>query len=562
MLIYLHVKNLALIDEIEVAFGPGLNILTGETGAGKSIIIGSINLALGGKLSKEMIRNGQSQALVELVFTTNNAHALAYLASLGIEAEGGEIVITRKVTEGRSSSRINKETCQVAQIRTLAAYLLDIHGQHAHQSLLYKEQQLLLLDAFAGEDVAKEKRAVADAYAVYKTRADRLKDFEIDEESRKRELSFLAFEISEIEAAGIRDGEDEELEARYKKIAHAKHIMDHLNLAYELTGYETNDGGGNQIGRAVKEVQSACAYDDTLTGLLSSLTDIDSLLNDFNRETAQYLSDLTFEDGEFARIEMRLDLLNQLKAKYGRTLTDVMDYRKRQEERKEVLLHFEEEKEEAGRLLAAAEEGLSAASAALSKKRFNTGVLLRKRIISELSTLNFAAADFDIVFTRASGYTANGFDEVEFMISANPGEPRRPLARVASGGELSRIMLAIKTILADKDETETLIFDEIDTGISGRTAQRVAEKMAVIALHRQVLCITHLSQIAAMADMHYLIEKSVGEGGTLTRIKKLERDRSEEELARILGGARITKAVRDNAREMKELATLYKEGLK
>lgn len=558
MLTNLHVKNLALIDEIEVEFGSGLNILTGETGAGKSIIIGSINLALGKKMSRDMIREGKDSALVELIFQTENPKVLEKLNKMELDSTDGQVIISRKFVENRSISKINGETCTVNQIKELAEDLLDIHGQHEHQSLLYRERQLEILDAFGGKEILSLRGNVENCWISYRTLQKEMKTYELDEEARSRELAFLEFEIQEIEDAALREGEDLELETRFKKMSNARKIAEGMNQVHNLTGYEGENGAGEQVGRAARELSQAAEYDGELAELCTMLNDIDGILNDFNREVSRYLDDLTFEEEEFYETEKRLDLLNHLKAKYGSSISEILEYQKKQSEKLEMLQNFEVRKAKVLSEYQKSEEILEKASDELSKKRQTYSKKLSADIIEELRELNFADVRFEISFTRTQQYGRDGFDMIEFLISTNPGEPVKPLAKVVSGGELSRIMLAIKTILADKDETETLIFDEIDTGISGRTAQKVSEKMARIGRNHQVLCITHLPQIAAMADRHFEILKYVEKQETITTIRPLSSEDSAQELARILGGARITDAVVTNAKEMQELAKVYK----
>ena len=519
MLTYLHVKNLALIDEAEVEFGPGLNILTGETGAGKSILMGSVNLALGQKMSREMLRDEEKPALVELIFQVDNPGCVERLKEKEISVEEGQIIISRKLTGNRSISRLNGEVCTAAQIREISSLLLDIHGQHEHQSLLYQDQQLKILDAYGKEAIQEKKQTVREYFQIWSQKKKELTSYQLDEETRKREISFLAFELQEIEEAGLRPGEDEELEKQYKKMSSSRNILEAMAA---VRGYTGNDNGAQDlVGRAVQETNRILGVDEALQQIASLLQDVESLLSDVNREVSDYVENMTFSEEEFYETEQRLNLLNRLKAK----------------------------------------EELAAVCGELSELRKNYGKQLEERIIQGLQDLNFLDVKFEINFEITEHYTANGNDKICFTISTNPGEPLRPLAKVVSGGELSRIMLAIKTILADKDETETLIFDEIDTGISGRTAQKVSEKMAVIGRNHQVICITHLPQIAAMADEHFEIAKKTDHQVTRTQIRLLDEDASVEEIARILGGAQITEHTMESAKEMKELARKKKEEL-
>lgn len=558
MLSSLHVKNLALIQEAEVEFGPGLNILTGETGAGKSILIGSINLALGKKLSREMIREGADSALVELVFETENPKVEQALKEMEIESLHGQVLIVRKITGSRSISKINGETCTTAQVRRIASLLLDIHGQHEHQSLLYTDRQLEILDAYGKEEIDPLRARVREAFRQWKELRDSLKEYELDEDARMREISFLEFEIREIDDAQLRDGEDETLEQAYRKMSNARNIVQALAAVRAMTGDGEGQSAGEQIGRAVRELSQIAGMDESLQQMQSSLLTIDDLLNDFNRELAGYMEEFTFSEEEFYETEKRLDEINRLKVKYGDSIPAIRRYQEEKQEKLEKMLHFEEQKEKLQKEEEKARQTLEECSQELSGIRCKYAGRLSKSIEEGLKDLNFLHVIFQIQFGRTAQYTENGFDTIEFRISTNPGEPVKALAKVVSGGELSRIMLAIKTILADRDETESLIFDEIDTGISGRTAQMVSEKMAQIGRRHQVLCITHLPQIAAMADQHFEIRKDVVDQDTVTRIHALDEESSVRELARMLGGAKITDSVLANAEEMKELARVQK----
>lgn len=556
MLVHLHVKNLALIQEVQADFGPGLNILTGETGAGKSILMGSVNLALGQKMSRGMIREGAPYALVELVFQVDSCTE-EKLKELDVFPEEGQVIITRKLMENRSISKVNGEASTAGNIKKIAALLLDIHGQHEHQSLLYPEKQMEILDEFGGGEILEKKEGVKGFYIEYSRLKKELESYQIDEEQRRREMGFLEYEIQEISQAQLKPGEDQELETVYRKLANGKKITEGLGSVYQITGYE-GEGMGAQMGRAMQKISQIREYDSELENIYSSMEDMDSLLNDLNRELSSYLSEFVFSDEEFQETENRLDLINHLKSKYGHTIEEILSYQGEKEKELERLENFQARKEELERKLEEQEMLLKKASQELTRCRKDWASMLEEKIIQSLQDLNFLNVEFHISFREKESYTAQGKDSITFMISTNPGEPVLPLQQVVSGGELSRIMLAIKTLLADKDQTETLIFDEIDTGISGRTAQKVAEKMKVIGENYQVLCITHLPQIASQADYHYLIEKNVENMETSTRIRRLSYDDSVEELARMLGGAKITDAVLQNAAEMKDLAQQQK----
>lgn len=552
MLAYLHVKNLALIDEAEVEFAPGLNILTGETGAGKSILMGAVNLALGQKMSKSMIRNPQKPGFVELVFQVSDASCLQLLREREIFVEDGQIIISRTITGNRSISRINGEVCNVTQIRELSSLLLDIHGQHEHQSLLYQEQQLKILDAYGKGLIFPLKDKVKRAYDEWSSVKKKLESYQMDEDSRKREIAFLEFELQEIEEANLIAGEDEELEARYRNALNSKQILETLDGVSQYLG---NDGGaGEFVGRALQALNHTGTVTNELQSLTQMLSDVESLMFDMQRETQNCMDTFTFSDEEFYEMEQRLNLLNHLKAKYGQSVEIILGYQKKKQNELDQLYHYEAYMEKLQKNLKEKEALLQTICLELSNRRKHYAKHLEDAIHNGLKDLNFLDVEFEIKFESLKHFTANGFDKIEFCISTNPGESVKPLAHVVSGGELSRIMLAIKSILADKDETETLIFDEIDTGISGRTAQKVSEKMAVIGRKHQVICITHLPQIAAMADAHFEIKKTVCSGETKTNIYPLSEEQSVQEIARILGGAEITQHTITSASEMKELA--------
>ncbi len=553
MLHTLYVKNLALIDEIEVDFREGLNILTGETGAGKSIILGSINLALGGRYSADMLRKEDEPGYVELTFFVENEAVMAQLKEKEIFPEEGMVTLSRKMIGKRSVCKINGEAVQISALKEAAAILIDIHGQHEHQSLLYKKNHLAILDAFAKENVGAVKERVSKAYHCYKNIQKELDSAQIDEKERNKEIGFLEFEIKEIAEANLQVGEDEALEEDYRRMLNGKKITGSLEEAY---GYTAGSGSNasDLLSRAIRSLQEAARYDERAAELYDQLSEVDSLLNDLNRELADYSSSLEFSEEAFYEIETRLNDINRLKAKYGNSISEILAYQAEKEARLTKLQDYDMYLQELQRKLDEAEKELGKESAVLTNLRKEAALTLKEVIREGLLDLNFLDVQFDICFDRFEHYTGNGLDDVEFRISMNPGEPVRPLGEVASGGELSRIMLAIKTVMAEKDQIETLIFDEIDVGISGRTAQKVSEKMALIGKSHQVICITHLAQIAAMADAHYLIQKGVFEGKTKTTIGLLDRAQEVEELARILGGAEITDTVMQSAAEMKELA--------
>ena len=558
MLQNIHVKNMALIDEADVDFGGHLNILTGETGAGKSIIIGSISTALGGKVSRDVIRKDAEYALVELNFKVNSPQILAELEKMEIPVDGDEVVISRRITGSRSVARINGELVSLPVLRQAAALLIDIHGQHEHQSLLYKKNHLGFVDAFAWDYLADIKKQAASAYQEYRTCKKTLDEADMDESSRAKELDFLKFEVSEIEDAMLKEGEDEELETTFKRMENGRKIAESTAASYAYTSGEAGSAS-ECLSRAIRELAPVSNLDETAGNLYSQLMEIDSLLNDFNHDLSDYQDSLEFSEDDYMTITERLNEINRLKTKYGTDIAGILDYGIKQQKKIQKLEDYENYIADLKRDLEQKEQKLEKVTKKLTKIRKEQAQIMEQAITEGLADLNFEDVKFSIAFEKSGSYSANGSDDVEFMISLNPGQPVRPLVEVASGGELSRIMLVIKSVMADRDEIPTLIFDEIDVGISGRTAQKVSEKMALIGRKHQVICITHLAQIAAMADHHFMIEKNVSDGQTKTSIRELKAEESTDELARILGGAKITDTVRQNAKEMQELAAQIKK---
>ncbi len=554
MLTNLHVKNIALIDEVEIDFEKGFNTLTGETGAGKSILLGSVNLALGGKYSSDLLRDPRKPGIVELVFEIDSEARKKELRELDIEPEDGQVVITRRFNDRKSVLRINGETVTIAKVREAAELLIDIHGQHDSQTLLNKKNHLRIVDLFGNRELEKSRAAVKEAWKEKKRLESELFSLRSHGGSRSREISFLQYEIQEIEEASLIIGEDEELEKRYRKMSHGRKISENLAAAYQITGYDSGEGCGSRIGAALRYLQEIEKYDEPLKELYEQLITVDSLLNDFNRELSDYAESAEFSEEEFYEVETRLNEINRLKEKYGADIPGILDSCEKKKEELQKLEAFDENVRLLEEQLSGAESRLERNALNLSKERKSVAARLEQRIQENLLDLNFLTVEFQIAFGELSCAGENGKDDVEFQISMNPGEPLRSLGRIASGGELSRIMLAVKSVMADEDGTETLIFDEIDAGISGRTAQKIAEKIARLANRHQIICITHLAQIASMADAHFFIEKNTDQGRTWTSVRKLNEKESVEELARIIGGAQITETVLESAAEMKLLA--------
>ena len=551
MLENLHVKNLALIEEEDITFLDGLHILSGETGAGKSIILGALGLALGGKVSKDMLRDPGKEALIEAVFRITRDSQRKQLAELDIEPYD-EVILSRKITESRSVAKINGEMVPAIKMKEVGDIFLDIHGQNDHQSLLHKKKHLEMLDEYAKNEVGPLKERMQTAYKTYATKQQEWKEANQLDGDREREISFLEYEIKEITEANLEIGEDARFENQYRRLSNSKRIMEALSEAYQQTS--GSDGASEQVGRAVQRLHQILSYDEALEPMFESLNDIDSLLSDFNRDLSQYMAETEFDEEMFAQIDGRLNEINRLKDKYGATIEDILAAKQEKEDRLEKLMHHEAYLAKLTQALNDAKKEAEDAAFALSGMRKRYAKELSGKVEEALMDLNFLDVHFSMEFLQTDHIGADGYDDAQFMIRTNPGEPIRPLKDIASGGEMSRIMLAIKTVLAEHDDIDTLIFDEIDAGISGRTAQAVSEKLHLVAKEHQVICITHLPQIAAMADHHYLIQKDVVGNETISSIEALSYHDSIKELARMLGGTTITQTVLDNAKEMKDLA--------
>lgn len=559
MLKYLQVNNLVLIKEAILEFSEGLNILTGETGAGKSILMGGVNLALGQSADRDMIAENAEYALVELCFEIESPIVRQKIEEMDFFVEeDNTVVISRRIMPQRSVFRINGETANKKQVKELAEYLLDIHGQHEHQSLLKKAKHAEVLDRFAGEQMERLLEDYSKEYHALLNVRKELAEQIVDDGARDREISLARFEQKEIEDAAIVLGEDEELEEKFSKMRNAGKIMESATLARRMLS-EEDSSAADLIGRALRELGSVCHLDGELERLYTQLSEVEGLLSDFGHDISAYCDTMEFSQEDFVNTQERLNILNHLKDKYGNTLEKVIAYKEKKEQEIEHLSNLDAYKEqllqEERKLLA---QTLSYAEQ-ISKLRREKGEELCKLLKEALLDLNFLHVELE--FSIRSGEEllgAKGYDDIELLLSTNPGQPLRPMGAVASGGELSRIMLGIKTTLADKDDIDALIFDEIDTGISGQTAWSVAEKLGTLSGHKQIICITHLPQIAAMADSHFYIEKGLEEGMASTHIFKLQEQDSTKELARMLGGDKQSQAAIENAKELLRKAKEFK----
>ena len=548
MLERLMVKDLALIEKSVVEFGPGLNILTGETGAGKSILLGSIQLALGQKANKDMIRHGSEQALIELSFSLGEEKE-AELKELeeDLEIEEGSLIIRRKISEKKSGNRVNDLSVTLAKLREISGELLDLHGQHEHHSLLKEGAHLAILDSFMARRGGRILSEVKEAYENYREKKKKVEAYSLPEEERKRELDFLQFELEELSSANLKPGEEEQLSKDYAVYENRDRLKSLLLRVQEELADRDFHG-------PVKNLEEAVTFDESLKNVLDTAYELEAVGEDCLRAVEHYLDHSEMDEEKFFLLGERLDTIRSLMMKYGGTEEKALEALSKKEERLRFLTDYEKEKALMEEALARSEEELREKAEKLSLERQKTAKELEERIQQEMQELGFLDTRFTFRFEKKREISEKGLDEVESYVSLNPGEPLRPLREVGSGGELSRIMLSIKTVLADTDAVPTLIFDEIDTGISGRTAEKVGEKLEKIAKNHQVILITHLPQIAAKADRHFLIEKNVQEGKTKTEIHALNEEASVKELARLLGGEELTEEALQNARSLKAKA--------
>ena len=541
MLIELHIKNLALIKKADIYFKEGLSVLSGETGAGKSILIDSINLALGAKANKDIIRVGENEGFVELIFTLDEKRK-EKLKAMDISFEDDILILTRKISTSRSVCRINDETVTLGKLREITDTLIDIHGQHEHQSLLSAGNNLVLLDSFCPKELSKLKSELSNDYGELKKINQRIQEG-IDERLRKREIDILDFEINEIKDAKIKENEEEELEQVFKK---GKNISKINDVLVELLSELENESIGNNI----RDVFDIASLDDSLNVVVSNLNTIEDLISETIHYTNRYLDSLEYNEREYDKVIERLDTIRHIKSKYSNDYHKIQELLKEKENRLNFLKDFGEEVVLLRKSAAKLEESILERCTLISAMRKEVAVALTGKIKEELEDLNFLGVEFEIRFTKKDKISRDGYDAVDFLISTNPGQPMKPLQMVASGGELSRIMLALKTVFASSDDIQTLIFDEIDTGISGKTAVKVGEKLMNISRGRQVLCISHLPQIGVMADQNLFISKSTDGKTTQTNIDLLDKEGKIKEIARLIGGNNLTEGVLKTAREM------------
>ena len=558
MLTNIHIENYALIDCLDIDINEGLNIITGETGAGKSIILGAIGAALGAKINSDVIRAGEEYSFISVSFHINDADKLKALTELDVvDLSDGDIIVTRKIFPARSVFKINGVTVSAAQVRSLSSLIIDIHSQRDNLLLLKTENQLKLVDSFGDDEFRKLMDRQKSLYEEYTECNSKLANIGDDASLREREISLLQYEIKEIEEASLTVEEDEELEEKFSKMSYLEKIR--RGVAESLQSLESGDVNSiDLLGKAIKSLGDAINYDKDLVQIYDALKEAESILSDASGDLYSYIENNEMDEEEFARITNRIDLYNTLKRKYNGSVKGILEALDEKIERLDTLINSDEYitklKDRINELI----DEMNQVCQLLHDKRVGIAEHLQSLIMSEMTDLNFNNVQFLIEVRKNDTFSSNGYDSVEFLISLNSGEDVKPLKNIASGGEISRIMLAIKSVIADRDITGTMIFDEIDTGISSRTAQCVAEKMHNISKSHQIICITHLPQIAAMADTHFYVYKEVSDNKTITCMRELDEESQINELARFLGGSKITENVMENAKEMKQLANDYK----
>lgn len=557
MLLELNIRNLAVIEHVHLQCAAGFHVLTGETGAGKSIIIDALSLVIGGRGSVDLVRHGCDKAEVEAVFQMSNDHPIwQSLDSLGIAYDADDhLIIRREVTaQGKSSARINGQLVNLTMLREIGEWLVNIHGQHEHQSLLKTEFHLQWLDAFAADTIEPLKKQYTSSYETYKQTMEQLEHLQQISKQSLQMVDLYRYQIEELEAAQLKIGEDESLSAERQKLSNAEKLFQASSESYELI-YSDSKGGLDAIGRAMSELESITPFDaSTLQPLLEQIQSAYYQLEDAAQQLRTYRDQIEFNPQRLDDIEARLNLISSLRRKYGENIADMLNYLA---EIRQELDAIENKDEHMSRLEAALveqREQVQADADKLTRQRKKTARALAERIEEELQHLHMEKTRFEVSIEPLSQFQADGIDRVEFMISANPGEPLKSLSKIASGGELSRMMLALKMIFANVDRIPVLVFDEVDTGVSGRAAQAIAEKLSMLANECQVFSITHLPQVACMADEHYAIQKKVADERTFTHVDHLHDEGRIAELARMLGGVEVTETTQHHAQEMLDMA--------
>ncbi|MGL4345738.1 MAG: DNA repair protein RecN [Cellulosilyticaceae bacterium] len=563
MLTYLHVRNIALIDEVTLDLHNHLNIFSGETGAGKSMLIDSIQFAIGNRTSKQIIRKGQQCAYVKLGFTDHSGMGIAYIEENGFPYEDKIIELERTLyATGRTVYKINGVTCARQTVREIAALLIDVHGQHEPQSLLDVTTHIDMLDSFGDEAFKSEKLAYKSVYEAWQGLKAEINKQHVDERKKLQMKDMLTFQIQDIAACKLKQGEEERLKEEYEVLSHGEKIMLQCQKAYECLegGHKMGDGATELAGRAAQAFQDISHISEELRELHEQLLAVEAQLQDVTYQMRRYVDDIDYSPELLEEVQQRLDTIYRLKQKYGNSVEEILEYKASCEQELEELMNSEENKEKLLAEYHALEQEVQRAAGVLLQKRIDLATDIESKINHHLKDLQMPHAEFKVSIKPLESCNKQGCNDVEFLIRTNLGEDMHSLSKIASGGEISRVMLAIKTVLVLGDTIDTVIFDEIDTGISGLAAQKVGEKLATISRMRQVICITHLPQIAAMGDNHYLIEKHVQDGQTKTQLTMLAQGQIHEELCRLMGGL-VTANTLQSAKDIKQSAIEYKQGI-
>ncbi|WAA10466.1 DNA repair protein RecN [Fervidibacillus albus] len=554
MLAELSIKNFAIIEQLTVSFQKGFTVLTGETGAGKSIIIDAIHLLVGGRGSVDFIRHGADKAEIEGLFLVEDDHpAVDQLREMGIDVEEGMIVLKRDIhSSGKSVCRMNGKLVTISSLRQLGANLVDIHGQHEHQELMDRNSHLRLLDEFGGEEVKKTLKEYATIFREYKKLKKELRNLTENEQQMVQKYDLLSFQHQEILSANLQIGEDETLLTEKKRLMNFEQLFHAVNMGYDALQGEQK--GLDWLGLTMNHLEEASQIDEKIKPFYEIVSNCYYQMEDVVGELRQYLDGLEFNPEHINEVEERLTVIHQLKRKYGNTVEEILEYVAKIEEEIELITNRESHIESITNKLRSVEKDLLVEGKHLSKLRKRVAETLTEKIEKELKDLYMDKTKFEVRIVANSDFKADGIDEVEFFVSTNPGEPKKPLAKVASGGELSRMMLALKTIFSNHQGVTSIIFDEVDTGVSGRVAEAIGEKIYEISVDSQVLSITHLPQVASMGDHHYFITKEIKEDRTVTSIRILNEQERITELARMNSGSKMTEATINHAKEMLHIA--------
>lgn len=553
MLIELNIRNIALIESLRIELERGLNVLTGETGAGKSIVVDCVNLSLGSRGGRELVRTGEEKGSVRALFDIGDCPAArAFLDEMQLEYDDGYAEVSRELTSaGRSVCRINGSVVPMSTLKEFTGHLVDLHGQQEHQRLMDPANHVNYLDAFGGEKIKTLKAEMKKTHAAFLAAENALKKLNSDEATRSQKIDILSMQVKEIRAAKLKEGEEEELNRRCKLFENAEKLSGSMRIAYErVYAGGKSMSAQESLKRAADALAGIADLDENYAALKDKVEESLYAVQDVGYEIQSIYEDLSFDPAEADAAQERLEQIKKLKRKYGPEVSDVLAFVEKAAKELSELQNMDERREELTAEFNDAKAAMDEAAGKLSAARRNIASKLDGEIVEQLKDLGMARTKFETAFTKKPAVTADGGEDVEFMISPNPGEPLRPLAAIASGGEISRFMLALKVILASTDGIETLIFDEIDTGISGRMAQVVGEKMALLAKDKQVICVSHLAQIAALGDTQFVVEKTVTGDHTGSNVRKLDDAGRIEELNRLVGGAETDESGREHARSM------------